>query len=145
MAGFALAAAGGLALWQLAAWQPWAVRRVPPLWILYAGYAALGVGLLVAAAHAAGWVLRLAWPAHVIGVAGFSVLIIGMVTRTALGHSGARCAPTPAWWRHAGWSSRRQRFAFWPCCPPPSPPRRCMHRPRPGCSPSACISGASSR
>lgn len=30
----------------------------------------------------------MAWPAHVIGVAGFSVLIIGMVTRTALGHLG---------------------------------------------------------
>lgn len=83
-----LAAAGGIALVQLAAWKPWAVRRVPLLWILYTGYAALGAGLLVAAAHAGGWVLRTAWPAHVIGMAGFSVLIIGMVTRTALGHLG---------------------------------------------------------
>jgi uncharacterized protein involved in response to NO len=83
-----LAAAGGIALVQLVAWKPWAVRKVPLLWILYVGYAALGAGLLVAAAHAAGWVLRLAWPAHVVGVAGFSVLIIGMVTRTALGHLG---------------------------------------------------------
>jgi uncharacterized protein involved in response to NO len=87
-AGAALAAAGCLALWQLLAWRPLAVRRAPLLWILYAGYAALGAGLLVAAAHASGWVLRMAWPAHVIGVAGFSVLIIGMVTRTALGHLG---------------------------------------------------------
>jgi len=84
----ALAAAGGLALWQVLAWRPWAVRRVPLLWILYAGYAGLGAGLLVAAAHAAGWVARGAWPVHTIGVAGFSVLIIGMVTRTALGHLG---------------------------------------------------------
>lgn len=83
-----LAAAGGLALVQWWAWRPWAVRRVPLLWILYVGYAALGLGLLVAAAHAAGWVWRTAWPAHVIGMAGFSVLIIGMVTRTALGHLG---------------------------------------------------------
>ncbi|VCU71475.1 NnrS protein [Pigmentiphaga humi] len=87
-AGIALAATGALTCWQVLAWRPWAVRRVPLLWILYAGYAALGAGLLVAAAHAAGWVLRLAWPAHVIGVGGFSVLIIGMVTRTALGHLG---------------------------------------------------------
>ena len=86
--GVALAAAGALALWQVLAWRPWAVRRVPLLWILYVGYTGLGAGLLVAAAHAAGWVPRLAWPAHVIGVAGFSVLIIGMVTRTALGHLG---------------------------------------------------------
>jgi uncharacterized protein involved in response to NO len=84
----ALAAAGGLALIQVLAWQPWAVRRTPLLWILYLGYAALGAGLLVAAAQGMGWIVRTAWPAHVIGVAGFSVLIIGMVTRTALGHLG---------------------------------------------------------
>lgn len=87
-----LAIAGLIALVQVLAWKPWAVRSVPLLWILYVGYAALGVGLLMAAAHASGWgpggVLRAAWPAHVIGVAGFSVLIIGMVTRTALGHLG---------------------------------------------------------
>ena len=83
-----LTMAGVIALVQVVAWKPWAVRRVPLLWILYVGYAALGAGLLVAAAHALGWVPRAAWPAHVIGVAGFSVLIIGMVTRTALGHLG---------------------------------------------------------
>jgi uncharacterized protein involved in response to NO len=33
-------------------------------------------------------VQRLAWPVHVIGVLGFAVLIMGMVTRTALGHLG---------------------------------------------------------
>jgi uncharacterized protein involved in response to NO len=83
-----LAVAGALALAQAAAWKPWAVRRVPLLWILYTGYAGLGLGLLVAALHAAGWVQRAAWPVHVIGAGGFAVLIIGMVTRTALGHLG---------------------------------------------------------
>lgn len=83
-----LAACGALALLHVASWRPWAVRRVPLLWILYAGYAALGAGLLVAAAHAGGVVARFAWPAHVIGMAGFATLVIGMVTRTALGHLG---------------------------------------------------------
>ncbi|MCW5654536.1 NnrS family protein [Hydrogenophaga sp.] len=83
-----LGVAGVIALVQLSAWKPAAVRRVPLLWILYVGYAALAAGLLVAAAQLSGAVLRAAWPAHVIGVAGFSVLIIGMVTRTALGHLG---------------------------------------------------------
>lgn len=87
-AAIALTVAGFLALWQLIAWKPWAVRQVPLLWILYIGYAGLGIGLLVAAAYAAGWIVRAAWPVHVIGMAGFSVLIIGMVTRTALGHLG---------------------------------------------------------
>ncbi|CUB01893.1 NnrS family protein [Comamonas thiooxydans] len=84
----ALAVTGLITLWQVLAWKPWAVRQVPLLWILYLGHAALGTGLLVAAFQASGWVLRLAWPVHVIGVAGFAVLIIGMVTRTALGHLG---------------------------------------------------------
>lgn len=83
-----LSVAGTIALVQLVSWKPWSVRRVPLLWILYVGYASLGLGLLVAAGHAAELVPRAAWPAHVIGVAGFSVLIIGMVTRTALGHLG---------------------------------------------------------
>ena len=88
LAALALTVAGSIALAQVLAWRPWAVRHKPILWILYAGYAALAVGLLVAAGHSMGWIVRTAWPAHVIGVAGFSVLIIGMVTRTALGHLG---------------------------------------------------------
>lgn len=84
----ALAGAGAIGLVQVVAWKPWAVRHVPLLWILYAGYAGLATGLVVGALHAAGIVARAAWPVHVIGVAGFSVLIIGMVTRTALGHLG---------------------------------------------------------
>jgi len=83
-----LAVAGAIALVQVAAWKPAAVRRMPLLWILYLGYAALGLGLLVAAAQAAGLSMRAAWPVHLIGVAGFAVLVIGMVTRTALGHLG---------------------------------------------------------
>ncbi len=84
----ALVLAGVLAWVQVIAWRPWSVRQVPLLWILYVGYAALGTGLLVAAAWLSGWVLRAGWPVHVIGVGGFAVLIIGMVTRTALGHLG---------------------------------------------------------
>ncbi|CUI30776.1 NnrS protein [Achromobacter xylosoxidans] len=83
-----LAVTGVLALVQWLAWKPWAARRVPLLWILYAGYLGLGLGLLVGAAQLAGYVARPAWPAHVIGIAGFSVLIIGMATRTAMGHLG---------------------------------------------------------
>lgn len=83
-----LAVAGAIALWQVLAWKPLAVRGRPILWILYLGYAGLGVGLLAAAAQAAGVAMRSALPAHLIAMAGFSVLIVGMVTRTALGHLG---------------------------------------------------------
>jgi uncharacterized protein involved in response to NO len=84
----ALALAGLLAVWQLVAWRPLAVRKVPLLWVLYAGYAGLAFGLLLAAVQLGGGVARAAWPTHLIGVGGFAMLIIGMVTRTAMGHTG---------------------------------------------------------
>jgi uncharacterized protein involved in response to NO len=84
----ALFAAGAIALWQVGAWRPLAVRTRPLLWILYLGYAGIGLGLLTSAVQAAGLPLRSAVPVHLVAMAGFSVLIIGMVTRTALGHLG---------------------------------------------------------
>lgn len=84
----ALGLAGALSLLQVATWKPYAVRRHPLLWILYAGHAGLGIGLLMTACAAAGVDLPSALPVHMIAMAGFSVLIIGMVTRTALGHLG---------------------------------------------------------
>ena len=87
-AAVALAVAGAIAIVQLLRWKPWAVRGKPLLWILYAGYAGLGIGLLTAACAAVGAAIPRALPVHTIAMAGFSVLIIGMVTRTALGHLG---------------------------------------------------------
>jgi uncharacterized protein involved in response to NO len=84
----ALALAGSLALWQVLAWRPAAVRGRPLLWILYAGYSGLGVGLLASAAHAVGVAMPSALSVHLVAMAGFSTLIIGMLTRTALGHLG---------------------------------------------------------
>jgi len=88
----ALAIAGALSLLQVVTWKPYAVRSNALLWILYVGYAGLGVGLLMAACAAAGVNLPPALPVHTIAMAGFSVLIIGMVTRTALGHLGRSLA-----------------------------------------------------
>jgi uncharacterized protein involved in response to NO len=98
----ALAIAGAIALWQVLSWKPQAVWRRPILWVLYLGYAGLGVGVLAAAVHAAGraglaglelpglgiTAGRAALHVHVLAMLGFAVLIIGMVTRTALGHLG---------------------------------------------------------
>lgn len=81
-------AAGVLTLWHLFAWKPWAVLSTPLLWILYLGYLGMGLGLFAAAFYAMGWTLRLSWPVHSIAVVGFGALILGMMTRTALGHTG---------------------------------------------------------
>ena len=53
-AAIALGSAGALALLQVVRWKPMAVRRNPLLWILYVGYAGLGLGLLATACTAAG-------------------------------------------------------------------------------------------
>lgn len=87
LAGF-LVLAGITSLYQLLSWKPLRVRQKPLLWILYAGYAALGCGLMAAAVHVLSPGIRAAVHVHVIAMGGFSVLIIGMLTRTALGHLG---------------------------------------------------------
>lgn len=88
----ALGLTGLISLWQCAQWKPLAVLHKPMLWILYLGYIATGIGLLLAAVHfsglGSGVLVRPALHVHVIGMGGFSMLIIGMVTRTALGHLG---------------------------------------------------------
>ena len=88
----ALGLAGVLALVQLFSWKPLAVRANALLWILYVGYAGIGIGLLLAALQYAGVEVPRVLPVHTIAMAGFSVLIIGMVTRTALGHTGRALA-----------------------------------------------------
>ncbi len=94
---FSLALTGLISLGQLLAWKPLAVLRKPMLWILYLGYAFIGIGLLVAAVQVSGLLdpallrgllARSATHVHLIGMAGFCILIIGMLTRTALGHLG---------------------------------------------------------
>lgn len=88
----ALAATGLIGLFQVVTWKPWASRHRPILWILYLGYSMLSLGLVFAAIYLLdpfpGALARAATHVHIIGVGGFSILIIGMVTRTALGHLG---------------------------------------------------------
>ncbi len=87
-----LALSGALSLWQLWHWQTPGIYRRPLLWILHLGYAVMAIGLLLAAAQLAGITqgsfARMAAPAHMLGMGGFCLLIIGMVSRTSLGHLG---------------------------------------------------------
>jgi len=68
-------------------WHPQVTLRRPILWILHASYAWLPVGFVLLALAQLGWVAQsLAVHAFAVGVIGG--LIIGMVTRTARGHTG---------------------------------------------------------
>ncbi|MEP7297140.1 MAG: NnrS family protein [Burkholderiales bacterium] len=81
----ALCALAHLARWLL--WRPWKTARAPVVWVLHAAYLWIPVHLALRALAQAGWVTpSLATHALTAGAAGG--LIIGMMTRTARGHTG---------------------------------------------------------
>jgi len=81
------AAAAVLHAVRLAKWKPWTTLRRPILWILHASYAWMPLGFALLAAAQLGWLpVTLAVHALAVGVVGG--LIIGMLTRTARGHTG---------------------------------------------------------
>jgi uncharacterized protein involved in response to NO len=89
--------AGTLAVVQAIGWNPLASRSKSILWILHAAYAFIPIGLFLLGMS---WmnVLPRSAAIHALGVGSMGGLIIGMITRTALGHSGrpvrAGCAET---------------------------------------------------
>jgi len=70
--------------WQ---WAPWVTRDRPILWILHASYAWISVGCALLA-----WALwhnqSISLGVHALAVGATGGLIIGMITRTARGHTG---------------------------------------------------------
>lgn len=88
-AGIAVSAcllAAGLQAIRLGGWNPWATRTTPLLWVLHAAYAWIPLGMLLLAAGAAGLVAPSAG-LHALTLGAIGGLIIGMITRTALGHT----------------------------------------------------------
>lgn len=83
-----IAAAAAMAqLTRLAGWKPLCTLRNPLLWILHASYAWLVLGLILIAMSALGLASASA-AFHVLAIGAMSGLIMGMITRTALGHTG---------------------------------------------------------
>ncbi|MBW7923799.1 MAG: NnrS family protein [Burkholderiaceae bacterium] len=71
---------------RLAGWNPWATRRTPILWVLHLSYAWIPAGLVLLALGALGVVPESAG-VHALTLGAIGGLIIGMITRTALGHT----------------------------------------------------------
>jgi uncharacterized protein involved in response to NO len=86
VAGVAVAAAVAQ-ITRLAGWTPLYTLRTPLLWILHVSYAWLALGLALLAMAALGLIAASA-AFHVLAVGSMAGLIIGMITRTALGHTG---------------------------------------------------------
>jgi len=82
-----LGLASGLHTWRLLAWRPGVTLKRPILWILHAAYAWIPVGLALLALAQMGWI-PVSAGVHALGVGATGGLIIGMITRTARGHTG---------------------------------------------------------
>ena len=72
---------------RLAQWKPWVTLQRPILWILHLSYAWMVVGFALLALAQLGWV-AVSPAIHALAVGTTGGLIIGMVTRTARGHTG---------------------------------------------------------
>jgi len=84
----ALAAAAGAVAhsvrWVL--WRPWKTVRTPLVWVLHLAYLWIPVHLLLRALSHPGWVAP-SVAVHALTVGAVSGLVIGMMTRTARGHT----------------------------------------------------------
>ena len=73
--------------WRWALWQPWKTLRVPLVWVLHLAYLWVPVHLLLRCLGELGLVTS-SPAAHALTVGAAGGLIIGMMTRTARGHTG---------------------------------------------------------
>jgi uncharacterized protein involved in response to NO len=72
---------------RLLSWSPWVSRKRPILWVLHVSYAWLCAGLALLAAAQAGW-LPMSMGVHALTVGAIGGMVIGMISRTARGHTG---------------------------------------------------------
>jgi uncharacterized protein involved in response to NO len=89
-----LALAAALQVARLIAWKPWRTRGRPILWILHLSYAWIPVGFVLLSLNQLGWISASAG-IHALAVGATGGLIIGMVTRTARGHTGRPLLASP--------------------------------------------------
>lgn len=72
---------------RLALWRPWRTSHAPLVWILHAAYGWIVIHLLLRTMAAAGW-LAPSLAIHALTIGAIGGMTIGMMTRTARGHTG---------------------------------------------------------
>jgi uncharacterized protein involved in response to NO len=77
----------GVHAWRLALWDTRRTLRTPLLWVLHLAYAWIPIHLLLRAATEGGWVTR-PLAVHALTLGAIGGLTIGMMVRTARGHTG---------------------------------------------------------
>lgn len=81
--------------WRLSRWRFGLTWAQPMLWVLHLAYGWLVVGLALLAAAQWGWVAQSAG-VHALTVGTLGSLTLGMMSRTARGHTGRRIEPSAA-------------------------------------------------
>jgi uncharacterized protein involved in response to NO len=72
-------------------WHPWKTLNTPLVWVLHAAYAWIPIHLAFRAMAAMGWVSP-SVATHALTAGAIGTMVIGMMTRTALGHTGRKLA-----------------------------------------------------
>jgi uncharacterized protein involved in response to NO len=91
---FALLGAGHLV--RLLLWHHPRIWTVPLLWSLHLSYAWLVVALYAMALWHAGWLVSFSQAVHLLAIGTISGMILAMIARVSLGHTGRPLAPVRA-------------------------------------------------
>ena len=83
-----VACAAGLHAWRLAGWHGWRTGKQPIVWVLHLAYLWLPLGLGLKAAWLAGGFGWAAHWLHALGGGAAGMMILAVMTRAALGHTG---------------------------------------------------------
>lgn len=96
LAALVAAIAGLLHIWRIAGWNGLKTYRDPIVWILHVAYLWLPAGLLLKALFVGG---EIAWAAHwqhALGAGAAATMIVAVMTRASLGHTGRALSVVPA-------------------------------------------------
>lgn len=87
--------------WRMVSWAPVAALDKPILWVLHLGYAWVIVGLALKGLSVETNLVPQTAAVHAITVGAIGTMTLGMMTRTALGHSGRPLVlPRPVVWSY---------------------------------------------
>lgn len=79
---------GLVSLIRLSFWKPFQTVERPILWVLHLGYAFLGVGLIARGLSFSVFQIKTSIALHLITAGAMGLLVIGMISRVSLGHTG---------------------------------------------------------
>jgi uncharacterized protein involved in response to NO len=88
-------ACGGLLVLRQLRWQPQRTLGVPILWVLHVGHAWLAFGFLCLGANVFSPLLPASTAMHALSAGAIGTMIVGVMTRVSLGHSGREIRATP--------------------------------------------------